>query len=208
MYVFNRMTPNPIVISPEVTAREALDIMQKENFSNLPVVSKGEVLGIIAKEDIISQYFCGEKGCNFLEDSIVEDLMTKNFVSLNKFDYIEKAIYLLKEKDISAIPVFDGDKRLIGIITRTDIFDAFADTMGVDNEGTRIYIHIPDFVGQIAKITNIVKNRGISIESISVFDSGLMKTKQLVMKVNSKDVDDMVDDLKNNGIDVRDVGVY
>jgi len=202
------MTPNPIVISPEVTAREALDIMQKENFSNLPVVSKGEVLGIIAKEDIISQYFCGEKGCNFLEDSIVEDLMTKNFVSLNKFDYIEKAIYLLKEKDISAIPVFDGDKRLIGIITRTDIFDAFADTMGVDNEGTRIYIHIPDFVGQIAKITNIVKNRGISIESISVFDSGLMKTKQLVMKVNSKDVDDMVDDLKNNGIDVRDVGVY
>lgn len=208
MYVFNRMTPNPMIISPKATAREALDLMHEKNFSNLPVVDKGEILGIIAKEDIISQYFCGEKGCNFLEDSLVGDLMTKNFVTVNKFDYIEKAIYLLKEKDISAIPVLDGDKKLIGIITRTDIFDAFADTMGVDNEGTRIYIHIPDFVGQMAKIANIVKSRGISIESISIFDSGLMKTKQLVMKVNTKDVDDMVDDLKNNGIDVRDVGIY
>ncbi len=208
MYVFNKMTPNPITISPKSTAREALDIMHQKNFSNLPVVDKGEVLGIIAKEDIVSQYFCGEKGCNFLEDSLVEDLMTKNFITVNKFDYIEKAIYLLREKDISAIPVLDGEKRLIGIITRTDIFDAFADTMGVDNEGTRIYIHIPDFVGQIAKIANIVKNRGISIESISVFDSGLMKTKQLVMKVDTKNVDDMVDELKSNGIDVRDVGIY
>ncbi|MGE5632013.1 MAG: CBS and ACT domain-containing protein [Caulobacteraceae bacterium] len=208
MYVSNRMTPNPVYVSPKTTARRALDLMQEKQFSNIPVVERGELVGIIAKEDIINQYFCGEKGCSLLAETLVGDLMNRNFITINKNDYIEKAIFLLKEKDISALPVLDGEGRMAGIITRTDIFDAFADTMGVDNEGTRLYIIIPDFVGQIAKIANIVKQHGISIDAMSVFDSKVVKAKQMVMKVNAKDAKALVDDLVHAGIDVRDVSSF
>lgn len=208
MYVANRMTESPVTVTPNTTARETLDIMHKKGYSNIPVVENGELAGIIAKEDIITQYFCGEQGCSFLEDTLVRDIMTVHSVTVRKSDYIEKAVFLLKEKDISALPVLDADDKLVGIITRTDIFDAFADTLGVDNDGTRLYILIPDFVGQIAKIANIVKYHGISIDAISVFDSKLIHAKQMVMKVNAKDVDALVQELKNAGIDVRDVGNY
>ena len=206
MYVSNRMTRNPITVTPMTSARKALDMMQSKRFSNLPVIDDGHMVGIIAKEDIINQYFCGEKGCTLMENTLVGDIMTKNYITIKKMDYIEKAVLLLKEKDISALPVLDIDNKLVGIITRTDIFDAFSDAMGADNKGSRIYMVIPEFVGQLAKIANIVKNHGISIEALSVFDSGIINTKQVIMKVNTTDADKLVIDLKLAGLDVRDVG--
>jgi acetoin utilization protein AcuB len=188
------------------SARKALDIMQSKRFSNIPVVDDGNIVGIVAKEDIINQYFCGEQGCTLMEDTLVVDIMTKHFVTIKKMDYIEKAVALLKEKDVSALPVLDTDNKLVGIITRTDIFDAFADAMGSDNKGSRIYMVVPEFVGQLAKIANIVRHHGISIEALSVFDSGIINTKQVIMKVSAKDVDQLVIDLKLSGLDVRDVG--
>ncbi len=208
MYVSNRMTPDPITVSPTTSARKALDIMQEKRFSNIPVVDNGRLVGIIAKEDIINRYFCGEKGCSFLEDILIEEMMNRHFITINRNDYLEKAIYLLKEKDISALPVLDNDGKMVGIITRTDIFDAFADSMGVDNEGTRIYIILPDFIGQMAKITNIVKNHGISIDAMSLFDSRVVKAKQMVMKVNVKDAKTLIEDLTHAGIDVRDASNF
>lgn len=208
MYVSNRMTPNPVTVTPKTTARKCLDIMQEKRFSNLPVLENGKMVGIIAKADIINHYFCGEKGCTFLEDELVENLMTKNYVTVRKLDYIEKAVYLLMENDISALPVMDVEKKLVGIITREDILNTFADTMGVDNSGLRIYVVAPDFIGQIAKITNVVRNRGGSIEAMSVFDSGIVNTKQIIMKVNIKNTKHLIEDLKNAGVDVRDVGQF
>jgi acetoin utilization protein AcuB len=200
------MTTNPITITSKTTARKALDIMQSKRFSNIPVVDNGNMVGIVAKEDIINQYFCGERGCTLMEDTLVEEIMTKHFVTVKKMDYIERAVLLLKEKDISALPVMDTDNKLVGIITRSDVFDAFADAMGSDNKGSRIYMVVPEFIGQLAKIANIVRHHGISIEALSVFDSGIINTKQVIMKVSSKDVDQLVIDLKLAGLDVRDVG--
>ncbi|HYF75089.1 MAG TPA: CBS and ACT domain-containing protein [Candidatus Nitrosocosmicus sp.] len=208
MYVSNRMTPNPITVSPKTSARKALDIMQEKRFSNIPVVDNGQLQGIIAKEDIINQYFCGEKGCSFLEGTLVEEIMNRQFVTINRNDYLEKAIYLLKEKDINALPVMDNDGKMVGIITRADIFEAFADSMGVDNEGTRIYVVLPDFIGQIAKIANIVKQHGVSIDAMSIFDSKIVKAKQMVMKVNAKDTKLLIEDLAHAGIDVRDASSF
>lgn len=206
MYVSNRMTSNPITITSKTSARKALDIMQSKRFSNIPVVDNGRVVGIIAKEDIINQYFCGEKGCTLMEDTLVEEIMTKHFITVKKMDYMEKAVSLLREKDVSALPVLDTDDNLVGIITRSDVFEAFSDAMGTDNKGTRIYMVVPEFIGQLAKIANIVKHHGISIEALSVFDSGIINTKQVIMKVGSTDVGSMVADLKAAGLDVRDVG--
>jgi acetoin utilization protein AcuB len=200
------MTSNPVTITSKTSARKALDIMLSKGFSNIPVVDNGHMVGIVAKEDIINQYFCGEKGYTLMEDTLVEEVMTKEFITIRKMDYIEKAVGILRDKDISALPVLDNDNKLVGIITRTDVFDAFSDAMGVDNKGTRIYMVIPDFIGQLAKIANIVRHHGISIEALTVFDSGIINTKQVIMKVNSKDIDGLVADLKAGGLDVRDVG--
>lgn len=50
----------------------------------------------------------------------VKDIMTKSVVSLNSEDSIERAAELMKEHNIGAVPVCQGNK-VIGIITDRDI---------------------------------------------------------------------------------------
>ncbi len=50
----------------------------------------------------------------------VKDIMTGAIVSLNSKDSVEKAAELMKEHNIGAVPVCEGDK-VIGIITDRDI---------------------------------------------------------------------------------------
>jgi CBS domain-containing protein len=50
----------------------------------------------------------------------VKDVMTKSVVSLNSEDSVERAAQLMKEHNIGAVPVCQGDK-VIGIITDRDV---------------------------------------------------------------------------------------
>ncbi|HYF81601.1 MAG TPA: CBS domain-containing protein [Clostridia bacterium] len=113
----------------------------------------------------------------------VSNRMTPNPVTVSSMTSARKALDIMQEKRFSNIPV-------------------------VDNEGTRIYIVLPDFIGQMAKIANIVKNHGISIDAMSLFDSRVVKAKQMVMKVNAKDAKTLIEDLTHAGIDVRDASNY
>lgn len=80
------------------------------------------------------------------------------------------------------------------------------DSLGVDNHGTRIYAIIPNFIGQIAKVTSVINNNAISLEAISLFDTNKVNTKSLVLKVKDKNVDKLIINLKEAGVDIRDVG--
>lgn len=51
----------------------------------------------------------------------VRDAMTRNVLSLNKFDDISNAVRLLAEKNISGLPVVDRENRVVGIISEADV---------------------------------------------------------------------------------------
>jgi len=51
----------------------------------------------------------------------VRDAMTRNVLSLNKFDDISNAVKLLAEKNISGLPVVDRENRVVGIISEADV---------------------------------------------------------------------------------------
>ena len=51
----------------------------------------------------------------------VKDVMTKDVISVTKFESIVHVATILSEKNISGIPVVDKEKRVIGIITQADI---------------------------------------------------------------------------------------
>ena len=52
-YVKDVMSKKPVTISPDASISEAAKIMRKNDFNRLPVVDKGKLVGIIARQDII-----------------------------------------------------------------------------------------------------------------------------------------------------------
>ena len=47
------MTPHPTTVSPETNIEEIASLMLEKNIHTIPVVDKGEIVGIIGKEDIL-----------------------------------------------------------------------------------------------------------------------------------------------------------
>ena len=51
--VAQAMTPNPVVVQPDSSIEEVAALMVDNNFHTIPVVHKGELVGIVGKEDIL-----------------------------------------------------------------------------------------------------------------------------------------------------------
>jgi len=51
--VAQAMTPNPVTVQPETDIETVAALMVDNNFHTIPVVDKGELVGIVGKEDVL-----------------------------------------------------------------------------------------------------------------------------------------------------------
>jgi CBS domain-containing protein len=47
------MTPDPVIVSPETTVREAARIIAERGHNRLPVVEHGRFVGIVTRLDVL-----------------------------------------------------------------------------------------------------------------------------------------------------------
>lgn len=144
------MNKNVIYFYPETTIENAIKDLLHFNISGAPVINeKKEIIGVISITDIIK--FVNEKlkaefyltfsslglfieFINFLNKAKilnkakeilkiykVKDLMNKNVICVNENDSLESVIEKMVLHDISRVFVVNNEKKLVGIITKTDI---------------------------------------------------------------------------------------
>ena len=107
------MIVDPVTISPELTVREAMDIMTKYRVSGLPVTRGPRLVGILTNRDLRF-----EKNL----DQPVSAVMTKdNLVTVSVGTTLEEAERLLQKHRIEKLLVVDADFNLKGLITVKDI---------------------------------------------------------------------------------------
>src|SRR5271168_2349604 len=107
------MIVDPVTISPELTVRQALDIMGKYRVSGLPVTRGTRLVGILTNRDLRF-----EKN----HDQPVSAVMTKdNLVTVSVGTTLEEAERLLQKHRIEKLLVVDQDFNLKGLITVKDI---------------------------------------------------------------------------------------
>lgn len=63
---------------------------------------------------------------------LVRDVMTKEVISISKYESVMQVANMLSEKNISGLPVVDKEQKVLGIITQADILSM----VGVGREHT------------------------------------------------------------------------
>ena len=107
------MIVDPVTISPDLTVREAMDIMTKYHVSGLPVTRGPRLVGILTNRDLRF-----EKNL----DQPVSAIMTKdNLVTVPIGTTLEEAERILQRYRIEKLLVVDAEYRLKGLITVKDI---------------------------------------------------------------------------------------
>jgi len=107
------MIVDPVTISPDITIRQALDIMTKYRISGLPVTRGSRLAGILTNRDLRF-----EKN----HSQLVSAVMTKDdLVTVPVGTTLEEAERILQKHRIEKLLVVDQDFNLKGLITVKDI---------------------------------------------------------------------------------------
>ncbi len=107
------MIVDPVTISPDITLRQALEIMNKYKISGLPVTRGTRLTGILTNRDLRF-----EKNHN----QLVSSVMTKDhLVTVPVGTTLDEAERLLQKHRIEKLLVVDQDFNLKGLITVKDI---------------------------------------------------------------------------------------
>ena len=107
------MIVDPVTISPDITLRQALEIMTKYRISGLPVTRGTRLTGILTNRDL-----------RFEKDhaQLVSSVMTRtNLVTVPVGTTLEEAEKILQRHRIEKLLVVDQDFNLKGLITVKDI---------------------------------------------------------------------------------------
>jgi IMP dehydrogenase len=107
------MIVDPVTIAPDITLRQALEIMTKYRISGLPVTRGTRLTGILTNRDLRF-----EKNHN----QLVSSVMTKDhLVTVPVGTTLEEAERILQKHRIEKLLVVDQDFNLKGLITVKDI---------------------------------------------------------------------------------------
>ena len=95
---------------------DVLKVLQDRKVSGVPVIKKGEVVGMITRTDLLSNR----------EEDQTALLMTRDAVMISPEKSIVEAAKLLIEHDIRRLPVVE-EKTLVGIVTVADLVQVAAE---------------------------------------------------------------------------------
>ena len=162
MLVKSLMIDAPLTISDRTSVQEAIHLMQEHSIRHLPVVDESKrLLGWVTlgdmKQGLLPAMVTGLS---------VADLMIKNPITLHPDDDVEVAARVVYERKIGGMPVVDDDRRVVGIITVTDLLNAFIGIMGILTNGTRLDVNVGGEPEGFEKVSRIIHDQGGEIISV------------------------------------------
>ncbi len=149
MYVKNYMSTDLVTITPDTTVIKALDLMRQHDIHRLPVVVKGQLVGlltesVIAKNSPSTATSLSVHELNYLlNKTTAADIMIRRVITTSPDALLEQAASEMRNMDVGVLVVMDH-AQLVGIITDKDIFEAFIDINGYYTPGTRFVVEVVD----------------------------------------------------------------
>lgn len=137
------MTRKISSVAPHDNLEEVRQIFEQHGFHHAPVVEHGKLVGIVSYTDylrIIRDFFSSSDGLaksnERLHSILVRDMMTDNPVCLRMDDTVGAALQIFRANRFHALPVTDGEGKLLGILTTYDIMKTFEDVIAPDHSYT------------------------------------------------------------------------
>ena len=165
MFVRNWMSAPAVVLPAATPIVDALEYMAVRKIRRLPVIQDGALAGIVTRSDL--QAIAARQDAWGRPSKIVlGDVMKNPVLTVASDDTLEHASKIMLDNDVSGLPVMDGG-RLLGMITESDVFEAFNEVMGTAESGARIVMTVPAEDQLLDTLRKRLK--GLSIRSLATY---------------------------------------
>ena len=106
----------------------------------------------------------------------------------------------MRDNEVGFLPVLDG-RHLVGIITESNILDAFIELLGFRDEGTRLTIEVDDIPGIMASITGIFAEFGVNITHAAIYRGASGKCA-VVVGIHSFNIEEIEKSIEKCGFKI------
>jgi CBS domain-containing protein len=121
MKVVELMNKNVVTCHPSEKLNVIINKFELFNIAGMPVVDKGNLIGIICQSDVLKGLKAGS-----IQDLSVRDVMVENVITAPPTESAVNIAKTMIEKKVNRVPIIDNGK-LVGIVTRGDIIKAVAE---------------------------------------------------------------------------------
>ena len=208
MIVARRMMRTPVFLDEDDSMKTAMDILKDREIRHLPVLrGGGKLVGILTETDIkqaspSTATALEIREVYYLLDKIkVKQIMTKRPYTISPAAPIEEAAMIMRDKKIGCLPVME-EGRLVGILTETDILDAFIESMGVRGPGHRIELVLPTMGKGLFEVLKLLKDFDANIVSLATTSHDDPERKVLILRIETKSYKVLKTALRKSGYDI------
>jgi acetoin utilization protein AcuB len=172
MLVKNWMSKPAITIEADASMHNAIGLLKQHNIGMLPVMEGDRIAGIVTDRDLkrASPSDLNSLEIHDLVDLIarikVKTLMTKEPITVPYNCTVEETAIKLFVNNISGVPVVDQVGRVIGVITKNDLFRVLISLTGITKKGIQLAFQLTDRPGAIREVTDMIRDYGGRIASI------------------------------------------
>jgi CBS domain-containing protein len=108
-------------VAPETPLSEIASKMRELDIGAIPVGENDRLVGMITDRDIACRAVANGKDCSKLK---ARDVMTKGIVYCSDSEELDDALRIMEQKKIRRLPVINGNKRMVGMLSLGDIAHA------------------------------------------------------------------------------------
>lgn len=129
MLVSGAMTPDPVTVLPARSVKETLALLARHGVTALPVVdADGRLVGVVSEADLIRESVPRDPrshlraaGPDAHRPRTVAEVLTREPVTVHPHDDLADAVNLMTTRRLKSLPVVDADRRVVGVIARSDV---------------------------------------------------------------------------------------
>lgn len=209
MYVRDIMTTNVVTIPSSTSIVDAKRIMTAHRIERLPVVDKGNLVGIVTARRL--EQVSPSKATSLsiwelsyiFDKTTVTEVMEKNVITVTPDTAVEAAVLTAQAHKIGSLVVLE-DSKVVGIVTANDFFYKIVNPiLGLGQPGSRIGISGGGEGKALEEIISTINKLGMKIHTLDIITPAGATKKNATIHLESEDVSQLVAELKGKGYSVK-----
>ena len=163
---------------------QALQMMNENHVTHLPIVDAEKYLGIISEEDLL-QVENDNAELNEIQQSFGN-------AAVRNDEHFLKALQLAAENGLSVVPVINEENEVLGAIAYNDLLRHASEFMSLNEPGGLIVLEMDSNQYSFNEISKLVESNDAQITQLNTSNDAETGVMQVTIRINKPDVADIV----------------
>ena len=177
MYVRDIMTTSVVTVPSNACVIRAKRIMEQKKLRRLPVVDKGELVGLVSASRLekvtpiepVGSMWELSYSLGSLYRTPVKEIMQTSVVTATPDMTVEEALALAQTKKVGGLVVVENGNKVVGVVTTNDFFYRIVNkVLGLGESGTRIEVAEGGEGKAMEEIISTINKLGLEIVTLHI----------------------------------------